>query len=197
VRVHIAPALGRLKLKALSPAHLQDFYRERLDAGLSPRTVQHLHVILHKAIKQALRWGLVPLNVCEAVDPPRIHREEIHPLSPKQARALLEAAREDRLEALYVLAIHCGLRQGELLGLRWEDIDLEARTLQVRRTLTAAKDGPAFTVPKTAKSRRGVKLTDGPGCPRSRETQARRALARHRPRFHLNGRHSPQPPQRL
>jgi integrase len=116
---------------------------------------------LHKALKQALRWGLVPRNVCEAVDPPRVHREEIRPLSPKQARALLTAAREDRLEALYVLAIHCGLRQGELLGLRWEDIDLEARTLQVRRTLTAAKDGPAFTVPKTAKSRRSVNLTPG------------------------------------
>jgi integrase len=161
VRVHIAPALGRLKLKALSPAHLQGFYRERLDAGLSPRTVQYLHVLLHKALKQALRWGLVPRNVCEAVDPPRVYREEIQPLSPRQALALLEVAREVRLEALYVLAIHCGLRQGELLGLRWEDIDLEARTLQVRRTLTAGKSGPAFTAPKTAKSRRSVRLTSG------------------------------------
>jgi integrase len=70
VRVHIAPALGRVKLKTLSPAHLQGFYRAKLDVGLSPRTVQYLHVVLHRALKQALRWGLVPRNVSEAVDPP-------------------------------------------------------------------------------------------------------------------------------
>jgi integrase len=159
--VHIVPALGRIKLKTLSPAHLQGFYRERLNSGLSSRTVQYLHALLHKALKQALRWELVPRNVATAVDPPRLHREEIQPLSPTQARAFLAAAREDRLEALYVLAIHCGLRQGELLGLRWEDIDLEAGTLQVRRTLTAAKGERTFTVPKTVKSRRKVKLTAG------------------------------------
>ncbi len=161
MRVHVVPALGRIKLEKLSPAHLQGFYRQKLDAGLSPRTVQYLHVVLHRALKQALRWGLVPRNVSEAVDPPRVHREEISPLSPVQARALLEAARGDRLEALYVLAVHCGLRQGELLGLKWEDVDLEGGTLQVRRTLTGSKDGlPVFTAPKTAKSRRSVRLTE-------------------------------------
>ena len=128
-----------------------------MDAGLSPRTVQYLHSVLHRALKQALRWGLVPRNVTEAVDPPRVRKEEMRPLSPAEARKLLEAARADRLEALYVLAVHCGLRQGELLGLRWKDIDLEAGTLQVRRTLS---DG-TFTAPKTARSRRSVKLTAG------------------------------------
>jgi integrase len=156
VRVHMVPALGRVKLRALSPAHLQSFYRAKLDAGLSPRTVQYLHVVLHRALKQALRWGLVPRNVSEAVDPPRVRRKEIKPLSPAQARTLLETARGDRLEALYVLAVHCGLRQGELLGLKWEDVDLDRGTLQVRRTLS----GGAFTTPKTAKSRRSVRLTD-------------------------------------
>jgi integrase len=156
VRVHIVPALGRVKLKALSPVHLQGFYRAKLDAGLSPRTVQYLHVVLHRALKQALRWGLVPRNVSEAVDPPRVRREEIRPLSPAQARTLLEAARDDRLEALYVLAVHCGLRQGELLGLKWEDVDLDHGRLQVRRILS----GGAFTAPKTAKSRRTVRLKE-------------------------------------
>src|SRR5215218_3643993 len=113
VRVHIAPALGQAKLKNLSPAHLQGFYRDRLDAGLSPRTVQYLHVVLHRALKQALRWGLVPRNVAEAVDPPKVPEKDVTPLSPDQARALLEAARGDRLEALYVLAVHTGMRQGE------------------------------------------------------------------------------------
>jgi integrase len=118
-------------------------------------------VVLHRALKQSLRWGLVPRNVSEAVDPPKVRRDEVRPLSPDQARRLLEAASGDRFEALYMLAVHCGLRQGELLGLRWEDVDLEAGTLHVRRTLTLAKDGPKFTTPKTAKSRRQVRLTSG------------------------------------
>jgi integrase len=157
VKKHIIPAVGRVKLDKLSPAHLQGLYREKLDAGLSPRTVQYLHVVLHRALKQALRWNLVPRNVAEAVDPPKVHREEMRPLSPTEARKLLEVAREDRLDALYVLAVHCGLRQGELLGLKWEDVDLETDTLQVRRTLS----GDTFTAPKTARSRRSVKLTAG------------------------------------
>jgi len=161
VRVHIATALGRVKLKNLTPAHLQGFYRDRLDAGLSPRTVQYLHVLLHRSLKQALRWNMLPRNVAEAVDPPKVFKEEIRPLSSAQARTLLEAAREDRLEALYVLAIHCGLRQGELLALRWDDVDLVVGTLRVNRSLTVTKDGPTFTTPKTAKSRRTVQLTVG------------------------------------
>jgi integrase len=93
------------------------------------------------------------------VKPPQICREEINPLTPEQVKALLEVARGDRLEALYVLAIHTGLRQGELLGLKWEDADLEAGMLQVRRTLTTAKGGPVLSTPKTKGSRRSVKLT--------------------------------------
>ncbi len=97
-----------------------------------------------------------PHGLPQASDTPRVRREEIRPLSPAQARTLLEAARNDRLEALYVLAIHCGLRQGELLGLKWDDVDLERGTLQVRRTLS----GGAFAAPKTTKSRRTVRLKE-------------------------------------
>jgi integrase len=161
INVHVVPTLGRVKLDKLNPLDLQTLYRERLASGLSTRTVQYVHVVVHRALKQAVRWGLVPRNVSEAVDPPRTHRKEMQPLSPEQARTLLEAAREDRLEALYVLAVHCGLRQGELFGLRWDDVDLEAGTLRVNRSLSRTKDGPAFTVPKTTKSRRTVRLTKG------------------------------------
>ena len=84
VRVHIVPALGRLKLKALSPAHLQGFYRDRLDAGLSPCTVQRLHAVIHRALKQALRWGLIARNVSEAADPPKAQRKEIRPPPPSR-----------------------------------------------------------------------------------------------------------------
>jgi integrase len=121
--VHIAPALGHLKLKSLSPIHLRGLYRERLDSGLAPRTVQYIHTTLHKALKQAVNdGGLIPRNVAEAVKPPRPAKKEIQPLNAEQAHTFLEAARGDRFEALYVLAITTGLREGELLGLKWEDL---------------------------------------------------------------------------
>jgi integrase len=105
--------------------------------------------------------GLIPRNATEAVKPPQPSKEEMHPLTPEQAKLLLQAAHEfgDRLEALYVLAIHTGLRQGELLGLKWDDVDLEDGSLQVRRTLAITKNGSVFTSPKTSGSRRSVKLT--------------------------------------
>jgi integrase len=161
VRLHICPVLGKLKLKDLTPAHVRGLYREKLDAGLSPRTVQYVHVTLHKALKQAVMDGLIPRNATEAVKPPQVRREEMRLLGPEQVKKLLEAAAGDRLEALYVLAVTTGLRQGELLGLKWEDLNLEDRTLRVRRTLATAKDGPQLTAPKTKSSRRTVMLTQG------------------------------------
>jgi integrase len=159
VRNHIKPSLGRLKLQALNPAHVRGLYREKLDGGLSPRTVQYVHVTLNKALKQAVADGLIPRNVCEAVKPPRPQKREISPLSPDQARRFLEACRGERLEALFVLAVHTGMRQGELLGLHWEDVDLEAGALRVRRALAQTNDGPVLAAPKSAKSRRRIKLT--------------------------------------
>jgi integrase len=159
VRLHIHPVLGKVKLKNLTSAHVRGLYRQKLDAGLSPRTVQYVHVTLHKALKQAIADGLIPRNVTEAVKPPQVLREEIRPLTPEQAKTLFEAAKGDRLEALYVLAVTTGLRQGELLGLKWDDVDMEAGTLQVRRTLTTAKGGPVLSAPKTKGSRRTVKIS--------------------------------------
>ncbi len=160
-RLHLKPAVGRVKLKALTPAHVRGLYREKLEGGASPRTVRYIHVTLHKALKQAIADGLVPRNPTEAVKPPQLSKEEMHPLTADGAKQLLETARQtgDRLEALYVLAVHTGLRQGELLGLKWDDVDLETGTLQVRRTLSTTKDGPALSAPKTAGSARSVRLT--------------------------------------
>jgi integrase len=138
VRLHIRPVLGKVKLKNLTPAHVRGLYRQKLDAGLSPRSVQYVHVTLHKALKQAIADGLIPRNATEAVKPPQVRREEMRPLTAEQVKVLFETARGDRLEALNVLAVTTGLRQGELLGLKWDDIDLEVGTLQVRRTLTTA-----------------------------------------------------------
>ena len=140
-RLHLKPALGRVKLKTLTPAHVRSLYREKLEAGSSARTVRYIHTTLHKALKQAVMDGLIPRNATEAVKPPQPSREEMHPLTPEQAKHLLQVAHEtgDRLKALYVLAIHTGLRQGELLGLKWDDVDGEGGSLQVRRTLNITK----------------------------------------------------------
>jgi integrase len=158
VRNHLKPALGHRKLKNLAPDHVQYFYQSKLDAGLAPGTVRLMHGILHKALEQAVRWGVVPRNVCKATTPPKPNPEEIHPLNAEQAKRLLEAACSNRLEALYVLAVTAGLRIGELLGLKWEDIDLDAETLHVRRTRSQAKAGPSFTTPKNGKGR-SLRLT--------------------------------------
>jgi integrase len=111
-------AVRPVTLKNLSPAHVRGLYRGKLDSGLSPTSVQRVHALLHNALKQAVSDGLVAHNVTQAVKAPRQSRKEIPTLNREQARVLLEAAKVDRLEVLYLLAIHTGLRQGELLGLK-------------------------------------------------------------------------------
>ena len=160
-RRHIIPALGRIKLSMLTPLHVQGFYRDKLDSGLAPASVHKCHTVLHKAVGQAVKWHLIPRNVCDAVKAPRpVPEEEMRTLSPVETRRLLEKAHGDRLQALYVLAVTTGMRQGELLGLKWQDINLEAGKLWVRRTLTRRGGKVALGEPKTKKSRRTIHLTD-------------------------------------
>lgn len=161
IHPHLAPVLGRIKLKNLTPAHVRAFYRDRLDSGLAPATVHKMHVVLHKALDQAVSDGLIPRNAAKGVKVPQTKRKEIRPLTPEQVKALLEAVRGDRLEALYVLAVATGLRQGELLALKWEDVELEDAVLRVRRTLTRTGGKVDMGPPKTNKSRRSVSLTAG------------------------------------
>jgi integrase len=156
---HVKPALGSIKLKDLNPAQVRWFYRDRLDSGLSPASVHKLHVVLHKALKAAVSDGLIPRNVAAGLKLPKLSREEIDPLNREEARRLLEAAKGERLEALYMLALNTGMRLGELLALNWDDVDLEGEVLRVRRTLTRA--GKVYTTgePKTRNSRRVIRLT--------------------------------------
>ena len=156
--MHIKPALGGVKLKNLTRAHVKGLYRDRLDSGSSPRTVQYVHVTLDKALKDAVADNLIPRNVSDGLKPSRSRRHEIHSLNLEQAKAFLHAARGDRYEALYVLAVHCGLRQGELLGLKWSDVDLDTNTLQVRRTMSEAREGRIEEGTKSGKGRR-IELT--------------------------------------
>ena len=117
--------------------------------------------MLRRALGQATQWGLVARNVASLVTPPRVRRKEMTALSPDQARSLLAAAQSDRLEALYVLALTTGMRQGEMLALRWQDVDLDGGTLQVKATLQLTHEGFDLAEPKTVRSRRQVALTTG------------------------------------
>lgn len=157
---HILPTLGKVKLQKVTPQQIQLLYTQKLVEGYAPQTVKHIHRVLHKAFGDALKWQFVGRNVCDAVIAPRVPQKEMLALSGEQAHQFLEAARGDPLEALYVLALTTGMRQGELLALKWEDIDLTTATLQVKRTI-ARLVGKGFTVsePKTAKSRRRIYLT--------------------------------------
>jgi integrase len=168
VRRYIIPAIGRVKLERLTPAHVQHLYRDMQDRGLSARTVQYTHAVLHRALKQAKRWGMVNRNVAEDVDRPQLKRDEIRPLDHEQTRRLLQAAEGHRLQALYVVAVTAGLRPSEMLALRWRDVDLEAGTLRINRALS---DGE-FAATKTPRSRRKIELSN----------TARAALRTHRKR---------------
>ena len=159
IRRHISPALGRLKLSKLTAAHIQSLYAAKLRAGLKPSSVRYIHAVLHRGLEQAVRFSLIPFNPAARVDPPKVRQEEITPLDSEQARVLLEAAEGDRFEALFVVSLTVGLRMGEALGLRWSDIDLDAKTLRVNRQLQRIRDdgGLVFGEPKNA-SRRAVDL---------------------------------------
>lgn len=158
-RIHLKPFFGCNKLKDLTPTHVRSLYRQKLDKGSSPRTVQYIHTTLRKALRDAVSDGLIPRNVTDGIKAPKPKKKEINPLDSAQTKMLLSEVRGDRLEALYVLAAHRGLRQGELLGLKWKDVDLEAGALQVRRTLSLTKEGHVFEQPKNGKGR-SVELTE-------------------------------------
>lgn len=158
VRRHLLPTLGRVRLVRLTAQDIQACLNQKRQEGLSARTVQYLHAILRRALGQAEKWGLVARNVARLVDAPKVVRPEVKPLAPEDVRRLLDAARGDSLEALYVVAIAVGLRQGELLGLRWQDVDLERGLLSVRVQLQRINGKLQLTEPKSSRSKRTVQL---------------------------------------
>ena len=159
-RLHVIPELGAIPLAKLSPARIQAAYSHRLAAGLSGTSVQLMHGVLHRALRQATRWNLLARNPADLVDVPRRTTPEMRALSPAQAGCLLEAARGHRLEGFFVLAVTCGLRLGELQALRWQDVDLDGARLRVTRTFQGIVDGEAvYAEPKTQKSRREIHLS--------------------------------------
>lgn len=160
IRTHLLPALGSIPLTKLTPQRLEAFFNKKLADGLAPQTVQHLRAILRAALNDALKWSLVARNVAALVDGPRVPHTEIQPFSPEEARALLDAAEGHRLGALFSVAIAVGLRQGEALGLRWHDVNLEEGTLSVHFALQRVSGEFKLVEPKTRKSRRTIALPD-------------------------------------
>lgn len=159
VEKHIIPSLGHIRLQRLTPSHVQSFYTAKLDEGLSLSRVHSIHLVLHKALENAVKWRLVGQNVSKLVDVPKPKRHEIQPLDMEQARRLLLAAHEHKLEALITVAITTGMRRGELMGLHWQDIDLEQGTIQIQRTVNrVGKFGMVVSEPKTSRSRRKIEL---------------------------------------
>jgi len=172
VHHHIIPELGRRKLKELTPGDIRRLYRKMAERGLKDRSIEYAHTTLRKSLRAAVVDRLINHNPTDGVKPlktPTGGAKESRALDPDQVKALLAAASGNRFEALYVVAIHTGLRRGELLGLKWTDVDLDAGTLAVLRALDV--DG-TFKAPKNQASKRTLKLT----------TQALDALKAHKVR---------------
>lgn len=165
VEKHLIPGLGHHVLSKLTPLHVQEYYSKALKGGrvsnggpLSPKTVHSHHRILHRALKTAVKWQLVIRNVCDSVEPPKLEQYEGSVYDEKGSANLLKVAEGTRLYVPVLLALATGMRRGELLGARWQDLDLDAMTITTNQTLLATSGGLQFKTPKTKKSRRTITL---------------------------------------
>jgi len=155
---HISPAVGHVKLTKLSPQDVQRMMARIMKAGRSARTAGHARAILRNALGEAVKWGLLARNVAALADPPRTTTIERVTFTPDQARAFFEGIQWDREGALYLLTLACGLRMGEVTGLCWDDMDLEAGTLRVRQTLQRGSGAWRVGEPKSSTSRRQLAI---------------------------------------
>ena len=170
VDCHIVPHIGSVRLEKLSGATINALYAKLAVSGkrdgkkgLSALSIRHVHAVLHRALKDAVRWGRLSRNPIEAADPPRVNgsAREMKTWSAEQLAAFLAATRDDRLHALWHLLALTGMRRGEALGLQWDDIDFEAASLSVRRALIPNGREVVMSEPKTARGRRVVALDPG------------------------------------
>ena len=155
---HVMPVLGGMRLARLKPIHLIQLQRHLEERGASPRMRHAVHTRLHRALQQAVKLQLIPLNPSAAVDPPRFTGRAMRPLQAEEASAFLCAAAGSRLYPLYMLALTSGMRQGELLALRWKDLDMEGGYVDVQHSLYEGHDGLKLLPPKTAAGRRRIPL---------------------------------------
>ena len=155
---HIRPALGRKKVAKLTPADVDRLISQKIDEGLAVSTVKRIRSILAQVLDQAIRWGCVNRNVAQLTRGPKEQRREGRTLTPTQAREFLDSLQGHRNEALYALMLSTGIRRGEVLGLRWSDIDLDTGVMKVSRQLKREGGRLVVSDTKTARSRRALYL---------------------------------------
>jgi integrase len=148
INLHLKPSLGKVKIHALDALAIEGIYSRKLADGVSPSTIQLVNAVLSSSLKRAVRLKLVQHNPCKDVELPRIEREEVEVFDPSEVQAIFAAAKHDPLEALWVLALGTGMREGELIGTHVRDFDRANGTLAIRRTVYNG-------VPSTPKSKRG------------------------------------------
>jgi integrase len=183
VRLHIKPLLGGTLLTNLTADQVAGFYAS-LETAVPPRTRELTHSILHRALNRANQWRLIGWNPCSTVERPKNPRKEQRAVRPEEAKELLKAAKGHRLEALFVLAVTTGMRQGELFGMQWRDIDLPMKRVKVLRSLEELDGNLRLKEPKSQNSRRTIELTG----------LAVDALSEHRKRMLVEGHFSPDRP---
>ena len=154
------PYIGRIRLRLLTPEHVQHALGALLQGGLSPRTVRQVHMVLRCALKQAVLWRLLASNPTDAVKPPRAERQEMRVLTEEEVRRFLAATAGTRHHSLWVFLVTTGVRLGEALALRWQDIDFARGTAVIRRALQRQSRGAGlvFVEPKSSRARRSVPL---------------------------------------
>jgi integrase len=157
-RLYINPFIGGMQLSKLTPMNIQALYAQLARLGKSARQRQIVHVVLQCSLNLAVSWRLIPRNPCHDATAPRVPKKPIQKLTKEQVAVFLNAAKGDRLYALYLLAVTTGLRQGEMLGLHWSEVDLEAGTISVQYSLTEVSGMFFRAEPKTDKGRRLVHL---------------------------------------
>jgi integrase len=162
---HIVPRVGGVPLLSLNASHINALYadlllegRRNANGGLSPSTVRRIHSTLHKALGDAVRWGRIVRNLADLADPPKEATPEMSVWSPDQLRTFLDSVRTDRLYAAWLLAATTGMRRGELLGLRWSDVDLDASIVSINQIRTVARYEVLTLTPKTEKGKRTIAL---------------------------------------
>jgi integrase len=160
IRLHIIPEIGRITLEKLAPSDVQRLLNRKLAQGLSPKTVRHVRGVLGTALGRALKWGLVARNAASLTDSPKVIRPQIRAFTCDEAKGFVDAAKGERLEALYLLTVTLGLRRGEVLGLKWKDIDFDAFTVHVRAALQRVNGSLVLAETKTNRSRRPLPLLD-------------------------------------
>jgi integrase len=158
IRKHVLPTLGRIELTKLTPQHVQALLQAKKDERLSPRSVANVRAVLRAALNQALEWEIVGRNAAKRVKVPKIERTRTRIFTPEEANQFLRAIEGDRWEGLFGTALLTGLRQGELLGLHWSDVDLDAGKIQVRYSLQRINGKLTLVAPKTEESQREVSL---------------------------------------